>query len=289
MRLGRAVALAVALTLAAAAAPADPVLTLTVKARAIRPGELVLLNLASSEALDRVTVRVFERQIPGFATGEGHWQALVGVDLDQRPGRYVASVEAIRQGGVSRLSQELIVEPRNFPTRTLTVAPDFVNPSPALLARISDEQRFIRAAYAAPSADRLWTTAFIRPVPQPANSRFGTRSIFNGERRSPHAGTDFLSPAGTPIKAPNAGRVVAARELFYTGNTVIIDHGLGVFSMMAHLSRLDVHEGQTVTPGQVLGLVGATGRVTGPHLHWSLSVSGARVDPLSALAVLGEP
>ena len=122
----------------------------------------------------------------------------------------------------------------------------------------------------------------------PANSRFGTRSIFNGERRNPHAGADFASPLGRPVKAPNGGNVVAARELFYTGNVVIIDHGLGVFSMLAHLSRIDVKEGDEVKAGDVIGLVGATGRVTGPHLHWALTVSGARVDPVSALTVLGE-
>src|SRR5439155_1702388 len=121
-----------------------------------------------------------------------------------------------------------------------------------------------------------------------ANSGFGTRSIFNGRQRSAHGGTDFLSRQGTPVRSPNAGLVVAARDLYFTGNTVIIDHGLGLFSLLAHLSRLVVQEGDTVAAGQVVGLVGATGRVTGPHLHWAVKVSGARVDPLSVLAVAGE-
>jgi murein DD-endopeptidase MepM/ murein hydrolase activator NlpD len=124
-------------------------------------------------------------------------------------------------------------------------------------------------------------------VPQPANSRFGTRSVFNGEARSPHGGTDFLSPAGTPVRAPNSGRVVAARELYFAGRTVMIDHGAGVFSQLAHLSRIDVREGESVRPGQVVGQVGATGRVTGAHLHWAVRVAGARVDALSLLALLG--
>src|SRR5262249_47987494 len=105
--------------------------------------------------------------------------------------------------------------------------------------------------------------------------------------RSPHGGTDFLSPSGTAFKSPNAGRIVCARDLYFTGNTVIIDHGLGMFSMLAHLSRLDVKEGDTVTPSQIVGLVGSTGPVLGPPLHWALNVNGARVDPLSALALLG--
>jgi murein DD-endopeptidase MepM/ murein hydrolase activator NlpD len=124
-------------------------------------------------------------------------------------------------------------------------------------------------------------------VPQPANSRFGTRSIFNGKPRNAHGGADFLSPAGTPIHAPNAGRVVIARDLYFSGNTVVIDHGLGLFSMLAHLSAIDVREGQMVGADQILGRVGATGRVTGPHLHWAVRANGARVDPLSLLALLG--
>jgi murein DD-endopeptidase MepM/ murein hydrolase activator NlpD len=111
--------------------------------------------------------------------------------------------------------------------------------------------------------------------------------VFNGEARSPHGGTDFLSPAGTPVRAPNAGRVVAARELYFAGQTVMIDHGAGVFSQLAHLSRIDVQEGESVRPGQVVGQVGATGRVTGAHLHWAVRVAGARVDGLSLLALLG--
>ena len=127
----------------------------------------------------------------------------------------------------------------------------------------------------------------MRPVPDEANSSFGTRSIYNGEARSPHGGTDFLSPTGRPIKAPNAGRVVLAGQLYFTGGTVVIDHGLGVFSLFAHLSAVGVSEGDVVKTGDVVGEVGATGRVTGPHLHWTARVGGARVDPLSLLAVMG--
>lgn len=124
-------------------------------------------------------------------------------------------------------------------------------------------------------------------MPQEANSAFGTRSIFNGKPRNAHGGADFLSPSGTIVHAPNAGRIVVARSLYYSGNTVIIDHGLGVFSMLAHLSRIDVKEGDLIIANQTLGLVGATGRVTGPHLHWAVRAGNARVDPLSLLATLG--
>ena len=154
---------------------------------------------------------------------------------------------------------------------------------PALEAKLLEE------TWRSSSAERLWSDAFVRPVPQPANSAFGTRSVFNGQPRNAHGGADFLSPAGTPILAPNAGRVVVARPLYFSGNTVVIDHGLGLFSTLAHLSAFEVHEGDRVTAGQRLGLVGATGRVTGPHLHWAVRASGARVDPLSVLSLLGPP
>ena len=163
-----------------------------------------------------------------------------------------------------------------------------MNPPPSETERIARDSAFLRTIFAASAPTRLWTRSFTSPVPDPANSRFGTRSIFNGERRNPHGGADFASPLGRPVRAPSAGRVVAARELFFTGNVVIIDHGLGLFSLLAHLSRIDVEEGAAVKAGQVVGLVGATGRVTGPHLHWALTVAGARVDPVSALVLLGD-
>jgi murein DD-endopeptidase MepM/ murein hydrolase activator NlpD len=124
-------------------------------------------------------------------------------------------------------------------------------------------------------------------VPHAANSAFGTRSIFNGEARSAHSGADFSSPAGTPVKAPAGGRVLLARELYYTGRTVMVDHGAGIISLFAHLSAIDVAPDAAIRAGQVIGKVGATGRATGAHLHWTVRVSGARVDPLALLHVLG--
>lgn len=267
-------------------AQAAPV-TIDTAYRSLTPGELVVVTIKVEGAPSVVRVNAFRRVIPAFETDEGWWRALVGIDLDQRPGRYLVDVEADVGSTVLRQSHALVVAPRKFPTRTLRVNPAFVNPAPAELTRIRQDQQFLAEVYARPAPTRLWSASFVRPVPGDANSSFGTRSVFNGEPRSPHGGTDFLSPSGTPIKSPNAGRVVCARDLYFTGNTVIIDHGLGMFSMLAHLSRLDVKEGETVRESQIVGLVGATGRVTGPHLHWALSVNGARVDPLSALALLG--
>jgi murein DD-endopeptidase MepM/ murein hydrolase activator NlpD len=257
---------------------------LSLQARAVEPGELVVLEIVLPEHRDAVRVRAFNRDAAAFAVGDRQWRALVGIDLDVKPGPYVVTVDA---GGGLTAKTDVVVGRHVFPTRRLTVDEGFVNPPPQLSDRIAQEAALLRTTWHHVTSQRFWSAPFVRPVPQPANSRFGTRSIFNGRPRGAHGGADFLSPAGTSIRAPNAGRIVVARDLYFTGNTVVIDHGLGIFSMLAHLSAIDVGEGDSVEAADVIGLVGATGRVTGPHLHWAVRVNLARVDPLSVLALLG--
>ncbi len=280
------VAIAIALG-SLAHAQAHPPIGITLASRSLKPGELVVFTLELKGHPESVSVGLFGRRTPAFVLGDGRWRALVGIDLDQKPGPYVATVEAVTGTARTSVERTLRVLPKTFPTRTLSVAPDYVNPPPATMARIEEDSAFLQQVFASSAPERLWHTSFVRPVPDPSNSRFGTRSVFNGEPRSPHSGADFRSPLGRPVKAPLAGHIVGARELFFTGNVVIIDHGLGMFSLLAHLSRIDVKEGDDVEAGDVVGLVGATGRVTGPHLHWALRVGGARVDPVSALVILG--
>ena len=267
------------------AAPDDRAIDITVHARSIRPGELAVLTVVPPVGSDSVQIRAFDRDVPAFRTGDRTWEALVGIDLDVRPGRYAVTVTA----GAARGVHELVVETRTFPTRRLKVDEAFVTPPPSEQARIEREAALLAATWKAVSPERLWNGPFVRPVAEPANSAFGTRSIFNGKPRNAHGGADFLSPAGTPVHSPNAGRVVIARSLYFSGNTIIVDHGLGLFSMFAHLSAIDVREGERVDAGHVVGKVGATGRVTGPHLHWTVRAANARIDPLSLLAVLGTP
>ena len=267
-----------------ALARAQPI-GIEIASRSLQPGEAVLVTLSVAAAATDVRITLFGKGVAAFHDRDDRWRALVGIDLEQPPGRYELVATARVENAPVRASQPLIVQPKTFTTRTLRVAPDFVNPSAALRKRIARESRRVSDAYAHSATERLWQSAFALPVTQPANSRFGQRSVFNGQPRGRHNGTDFLSPAGTPIKAPNAGRVVLADDLFMSGKTVIIDHGLQVFSLLAHMSAIDVRQGDTVTLGQIVGRVGATGRVTGPHLHWAMRVSGARVDPLSAVAL----
>ena len=260
-------------------------LSIDIQSRSLRPGEAVLVTISAPAGTTSVIVDAFGFRWPAFRATDTSWRALIGIDLERHPGTYPVIAEGAGSQ-VLRANRDLIVVRRQFPQRVLKVAPDYVNPPPDLLARIRTEAEFMTAVYGHSASEPAWETGVQRPVADVANSSFGTRSVFNGEPRSPHAGTDFLSPAGTPIHAPAGGHVVAARELFFTGNTIVIDHGLGVFSMLAHLSRIDVREGDAVNAGDVVGLVGATGRVTGPHLHWAMRVGPARVDPLSALALL---
>jgi hypothetical protein len=277
---------AVAVLILATMIRAEGPLVISARARSMQPGEVVVLSIANAERAQSVHVRAFDRSIPAYQEGDA-WTAMIGIDLDTKPGTYLVDVESGSGAEVVRASYPLTILPRVFRTRRLTVDEAFVTPPKSEEARIEREAALLAATWRASAATRLWVSGFVRPVPQAANSAFGTRSVFNGKPRNSHGGADFLSPAGTPIQAPNGGRIAVARNLYFPGNTVIVDHGLGVFSMLAHLSRIDVTEGETVVPGQLLGLVGATGRVTGAHLHWAVRIADARVDPLSLLAVLG--
>jgi murein DD-endopeptidase MepM/ murein hydrolase activator NlpD len=258
-------------------------LQISAQSRSLQPGELVVLTIAAPPGTS-LKIRAFERDVAAIREDDRTWLALVGIDLDEKPGTYPLLVTA---DDGDHAVYTVTVTPRRFPTRKLTVDPDFVTPPASEQARIEREAALVASLYRSSAARALWHGPFVRPVPQAANSAFGTHSVFNGVPRSAHGGADFLSPAGQPVKAPNAGLVVLARGLYFSGNTVIIDHGLGLFSMLAHLSAFDVHEGDLVADGQIVGRVGATGRVTGPHLHWAVRVGGARVDPLSVLALLG--
>lgn len=269
-----------------------PTLTVTHTARALQPGELVILTIVSDTALSALDVTAFGRKqralaLPGSTQQPHMWIVFVGIDLDVEPADHAVSVSGVGTTGVANTGYVLTVVKKSFATRKLQVDPNFVNPPKSEAARIARESAALAIAFEGLSdTDPATRLTFVRPVPHQANSAFGTRSIFNGEPRNAHGGADFLSPPGTAIKAPAAGKVTLADDLYFSGGTVVVDHGLGIVSLFAHLSRILVKAGDEVPQGKVLGLVGATGRVTGPHLHWTVRVNGARVDPLSLLALL---
>jgi murein DD-endopeptidase MepM/ murein hydrolase activator NlpD len=264
-------------------------LEITHRARALVPGEVVVVDVRGPAALQKVEGRWLERAVAFYSIDATHWQGLLPIDLAARAGRRTLSVTAIGADGRT-LSREhaITIAAKTFPTRRISVEEKFAEPPPEELARIEREWRIVEAIFASPPRERQWNDSFVAPVPGKATSSFGRRSIVNGEPRSPHTGADFQAATGTPVVSPNRGRVALAADLYFAGRTIVIDHGAGVYSYLAHLSEIKVAEGDTVQRGQTLGLSGATGRVTGPHLHWTLRLGAARIDPLSLLSVLGE-
>ena len=269
------------------ATPATDAIGIVPAARAVQPGELVVLTFTTPAGADRVRVQAFGRDVPAVAVGDDTWRALVGIDLNVAPGSYDVTIDAFAGGDPVHGLHTLDVGEARFETRHLKVADAYVDPPAATRARIVRDAAALAGVWKATAPAPLWSGPFVRPVEGDVVSSFGKRSVLNGRPRGAHGGADFRGAAGTPVAAPNAGRVVLARDLYYTGHTVVIDHGLGLFSLFAHLSAIDVTEGDEVSTAQTVARVGATGRVTGPHLHWAVRVGGARVDPLSLLAVLG--
>jgi murein DD-endopeptidase MepM/ murein hydrolase activator NlpD len=273
---------------AATRAPRATELAVDVRSRAIRPGEVLAIEVRTPESVTTLSATLGDRALPVWRQAPRTWRALAGLDVEQVPGPLVLTVTATPvQGPPLARTVTLDVLPATFAERHLNVPPRFVEPPEAERSRIEREAVRLHAIYDAVSADRQ-PAGVVAPVPHRRSSPFGARSVFNGVPRERHAGMDFASPAGAVIRAPAAGRVVLAGPLYWTGNTVVIDHGEGLYSILAHMTRTLVREGQTVARGARVGTVGSTGRVTGPHLHWSVRLGGARVDPASVLHVLAE-
>ena len=260
----------------------------------------LLLNVAVFIANQGAAVQLVFPDEPGVKSGEvvwgikkipvfrvqDTWTTIVGVDLDTKAGEHKVDVLFTMQDGrVDRRDAVIKVAAKKYPTTELKVDDKYVELSKADLARANRELKETEGIYAGITAEMLWDEPFSVPIPDGTGTNFGHRRVFNGQSRAPHAGADLRATSGTPIHATNRGRVVLAKNLFFTGNTVILDHGLGIYSLYAHLSRTDVKQGNLVSNGQLVGLAGATGRVTGPHLHWGLRVQGARVDPFTLVDV----
>jgi murein DD-endopeptidase MepM/ murein hydrolase activator NlpD len=224
----------------------------------------------------RPTVMVEGRQALVFRE-ESDWVVLVGIPLEQAaPGTLIATVQV--PGEASR-AIEIDVVPNHYEEQRLTVSPKYVDPDPAELQRINAEREIIDAALNAWSDTPLDTVGFEVPVDGRRSSSFGLRRFFNEEPRAPHKGMDIAAVSGTPIGAPLSGVVSATGDYYFNGNTVIIDHGQGLVSLYCHLSEIGVSKGETVAARDVIGKVGATGRVTGAHLHFATYLNGTAVDP----------
>src|SRR5215207_5906815 len=212
----RAIACCMAAVALAAAAP-EAAITYAVTSRSIQPGELILVTMTTRTPVDDVQVRAFDRDLTPVRVSATRWRVVVGIDLDTPPGGYDLMMTA-GSDQPGPVTHRLVVKPKKFRTRELTVENAFVDPPPEAIARIQEDAERLNHVWASSSAEPLWSGAFIRPVAGAANSAFGSRSIFNGQPRSPHAGADFSSPAGTTVKSPNAGRVALAADLYFSGN-----------------------------------------------------------------------
>ena len=258
-------------------------------ALAIGQGQALFVEVPDEDGLAAVEIIWNDKTIP-FVEDENGWMTIVGVDLTASPGTHSAEiVRRFDDGRVTRNTQAIEVGAREFVTTRLEVAPKYVELSAENIERTARERKEINAIYRQITPEALWTEPFAVPIPGTTGGRnFGHRRVFNDQPRAPHSGADLTAATGTEILAANRGRVVLAKDLFFSGNAVFLDHGLGIYSVYLHLSEILVAPGDIVDKGQLLGLAGATGRVTGPHLHWGVRAQGARVDPFSLLDSTGE-
>jgi murein DD-endopeptidase MepM/ murein hydrolase activator NlpD len=238
------------------------------------PGGVVTFKVAGPP--DRPPTVAFNERPVMVIRQQDSWVAILGLGLSIEPGEYHLDVQE-QGGGEQKLP--FTVKAKTYSVQQLKVAPSQVNLSPENEARVAGEQKKMRAALDSVSPAAPATMRLEQPVPGRRSSSFGLRRVFNGESRNPHSGMDIAAATGTPVKAPLAGRVVDVGSYFLNGNNVVVDHGQGFLTMYCHLSKIRVEVGQVLKRGEVLGDVGATGRVTGPHLHWAVSLNGAMVDP----------
>lgn len=269
------------LLMAIQAIASDTVRTISWTPRTLTNGSPCLFRVQLADAAIAVSGRWQGHELTFVPTLNGEvWYALAGVGVEAKPGAYMLELQTtLENGAVVRLERTVQVERARYPTETLHVPERYVQPDPETLVLIEQDQKLKRAAFSHEEETAEWSGRFEPPIDSTVSEGFGTRRTFNGKLASIHRGLDYHAAPGTPILASNSGEVVLARQLFYEGNCVIIDHGFGFSTIYMHFSRLDVTEGQKVKKGQELGLSGATGRVTGPHLHVAVRWQGEYLDP----------
>jgi murein DD-endopeptidase MepM/ murein hydrolase activator NlpD len=246
-------------------------------------GSPELIRVAVSGAHE-VTGEWLGRKLQFFQSRDGQsWYALAGLDVEAPVGPSTLKIEAKQSGSLRHIELSIEVHAATYRTEAISVAPRFVEPNPEDLKVIEADNKLKNKVFSVSAAKPLWHSSFRAPVVASSTDSFGVRRMYNGKLASIHKGMDFRAHQGTPVRAGNRGTIVLAQRLYYEGNCVVIDHGLGLYTLSMHLSRVDVRVGQQVEAGQRLGLSGATGRVTGPHLHWAVRWEGAYLDPAKLL------
>jgi murein DD-endopeptidase MepM/ murein hydrolase activator NlpD len=250
-----------------------------------RAGDVVLMRVRGVPADAIVEATLDGHPVTLFSSADGY-AGVVGIDMDTPAGARRWHVTLREAGAIATVDGELPIVPRAYTVQHLTVAQTMVELDPATERRAVEESERLRLTYRAISGERLWHGAWVRPVAGEApGTGFGARRVINGQPRSPHGGTDYAAPRGTPVVAANDGRVALVADFFFPGRLVVLDHGLGLYTLYFHLEDIAVAQGDRVTRGQTIGSVGATGRATGPHLHFGAQVGPARVDPATLLGL----
>lgn len=251
------------------------------EATALVPGGIIVARLIPAAGVSLATLRLGKSVIQMGPPGSGRELfGLIGLDLAQEPGPLDASLTVrCPDGRTESVLTTITIGPRDFPQKKLTVAAKYVTPPRDVEERIRRESELLGLIYGIDSPRWLGEGPFLLPHGGKMAPNFGERRVYNNVPRSSHAGVDIAAPAGSPVRAANAGSVVLSRDLYFSGKTVIIDHGLGLLTVYCHFSELRVRRGSSVRKGQVIGLAGSTGRSTGPHLHWSARLRQSRIDP----------
>ncbi len=252
-----------------------------------RQGDVCLVRTSGPASLKSIHGEFQGERFPiAFNNETGTYEGLIGIDMSTSPATY--EIKVIATDGDNRVyssALSLRVEKVDFGTQVLSLPPDMVDLDAKTLERVNQEARKLQALFQIFRDERLWEGVFIRPVEGEISTGFGLNRIINGQQRSQHTGVDLRAEKGTSVLASNHGVVVLVDELFFTGKSVLLDHGWGLYSMYFHLSEVLVKEGNLVRTGAILGRVGSTGRSTGPHLHWGIRINGARVDPFALLKI----
>jgi len=244
-----------------------------------RQGDAILLFVAGTKGAREVEGSLGGQHVAFFPYG-AEYAALAGVDLEAKPGKIPWRIGFVDAGGTPRKAAgTLIVKAAGFPVQRLTLPKGMVNLDPEAERRADNEAARLRRLYDTVTPERLWRGPFTRPVAtRKPGTGFGYRRIINGQPRMPHSGVDFSADRGTPVVASNRGRVALLGDFFFAGRLVVLDHGLGLYTLYFHLDGVAVVEGQMVERGQTVGTVGTTGRSTGPHLHFAAQLGRARVN-----------
>lgn len=252
-----------------------------------KQGQVIVVKVPGVTDATRVRGTFLDRTVPFFPEPRDRenpgYVGLLGIDLQDEPGTHELAVDVQAGETTRRLSYHVLVIRQAFPVERLKLPKNKVDLSRKALARWKAEQVQVRKALAEDSAMRLWQTGFLEPVKGRRTGVFGSVRVMNGKPRNPHSGEDIGAPAGTDVIASNDGVVRLTVDHIFSGRGVFLDHGLGLYSMYFHLSEILVNDGDLVKAGDVIGKVGATGRATGPHLHWGAKLNGARINPYALL------